>query len=670
MTSGTHPGAESTHTMSEHHGHPTGAIERIPVRVFEQAADANRAVAKQVADLIRERAAQGRNCVLGLATGSTPVGVYDELVRMHREEGLSLANVITFNLDEYFPMQPHELQSYVRFMREHLFDLVDIQPGNWHVPDGTIAIEQVADHCRWYEEQIAQAGGVDIQILGIGRTGHIGFNEPGSGLESRTRLITLDRVTRIDAASDFFGQENVPRRAITMGVGTILEARQIVMLAFGEHKAGILCEAVEKPSNPSIAASFLQQHPNAVVVADEAAADKLTRSRAPWLVGHVEWDETLIRKAVIWLARTLDKPVLKLTDLDYNENGLQDLLAEHGPAYNIKRQGFPPSAVDDHRLARRQTRPRQATRRPLDAHDHIFPKRVLVFSPHPDDDVISMGGTLIRLVDQGHEVHVAYQTSGNIAVFDEDAIRFADFVSEFNRHFDVSPERTGQLEAHVEEFLRNKQPGQVDSPEVQMIKTLIRRSETRAAGRCCNIPVERLHFMDLPFYETGRVKKKPLSGDDIRMTVDLLRRIKPHQIYAAGDLSDPHGTHRTCLAAVLRSCRECANDDWYRDCEIWLYRGAWQEWAPNQIEMAVPLSPSELDRKRAAIFKHESQKDRALFPAPTCANSGNAPNSATAKPPASTTASASPNTKPSKALSSGTPRPCNWIKAGAAAKNI
>ncbi len=594
----------------------SAAAERVPVQVYRHSAEANRAVAQQIADLIRERASQGRNCVLGLATGSTPVGVYDELVRMHRDEGLSLANVITFNLDEYYPMQPHELQSYVRFMREHLFDLVDIAPGNWHVPDGTIAVEQVADHCRWYENEIAKAGGIDIQLLGIGRTGHIGFNEPGSGRESRTRMITLDRVTRIDAASDFFGQENVPRRALTMGVGTILEARKIIMLVFGEHKAGILAEAVEKPPNPSIAASYLQQHPNAVVVLDEAAADGLTRFRSPWLSGQVEWDDTRIRKAVIWLAREIDRPVLKLTDLDYNEHGLQDLLAEHGPAYDINVRVF-------RHLQATITgwpggKPAHA-KQPGDRatpHDHIFPKRVLVFSPHPDDDVISMGGTLIRLVDQGHEVHVAYQTSGNIAVFDEDAIRFADFAAEFNRHFDVSPQRTAELEAHVEEFLRNKQPGHVDSPEVQMIKTLIRRSETRAAGRGCGIPVERLHFMDLPFYETGRVKKKPLGETDIRLTVELLQQVQPHQIYAAGDLSDPHGTHRTCLAAVLRACGESANEAWYRDCEVWLYRGAWQEWAPHQIEMAVPLSPSELDRKRVAIFKHESQKDRALFPGP------------------------------------------------------
>lgn len=591
------------------------AREHIPLQIHAHSAEANRAVATEIADLIRKRAAENKSCVLGLATGNTPVGVYAELVRMHREEGLSFANVITFNLDEYFPMRPNELQSYVRFMREHLFDHVDIAPDSANVPDGTIPIEEVGEYCRRYEERIAEAGGIDIQLLGIGRTGHIGFNEPGSGKKSRTRLITLDRVTRIDAASDFFGQENVPRRAITMGVGTILAARRIIMLAFGEHKASIVAKAVEGGVTATVAASFLQEHDNSVVILDEAAASALTRTRSPWLVGEVDWDEERVRKAVIWLARSVGKPILKLTDNDYNEEGLQDLLADRGPAYDINIKVFRhlqgtivgwPGGKPAHA--------KQPGDRPR-AHDDIFPKRVLIFSPHPDDDVISMGGTLIRLVDQGHEVHVAYQTSGNIAVFDEDAIRFAEFVAEFNRHFDVSPERSAQLEAHVEEFLRHKQPGQTDSTEVQAIKGMIRRSEARAAVRSCGISEERLlHFMDMPFYETGRVKKKPLGEEDIRMTVDLLREVQPHQIYAAGDLSDPHGTHRVCLNAVLTACKQCERDGWYRDCEVWLYRGAWQEWEPHEIEMAVPLSPTEVDRKRIAIFKHESQKDRALFP--------------------------------------------------------
>jgi glucosamine-6-phosphate deaminase len=597
-------------------GDPLAQRERIRVRVFPYSTDATKAVADQIAALIRKRAAEGRNCVLGLATGNTPVGIYNELVRMHREEGLSFANVISFNLDEYYPMQPHELQSYVRFMREHLYDLVDIPAGNWHVPDGTLPIEQVNDFCTWYEEQIAAAGGIDIQLLGIGRTGHIGFNEPGSSKESRTRLITLDRVTRIDAASDFFGQEHVPRRAITMGVGTILRARNVIMLAFGEHKAPTIAKAVEGEISSTVAASFLQEHPNAEVVIDEAAADSLTRHTSPWLLAPVEWDEYKVRKAVIWLARKLNKAIVKLTDHDYNEEGLQDLLAERGPAYNINIR------VARHLQSTVTSWPggKPADVQHADGHahtkDHIFPKRVLIFSPHPDDDVISMGGTLIRLVDQKHEVHVAYQTSGNIAVFDDDAIRFADFVTEFNTHFDVSPQRAAELESHVEQFLRNKTPGQVDSSEVQTIKGMIRRGEARAAGRACGLTDDRLHFMDMPFYETGRVKKKPLGEEDIAMVVDLLRKIRPHQVYAAGDLSDPHGTHRVCLNAVLNACRRCEQDDWFADCQVWLYRGAWHEWGPHEIEMAVPLSPHEVDRKRTAIFKHQSQKDRALFPGP------------------------------------------------------
>jgi glucosamine-6-phosphate deaminase len=587
--------------------------ERIPTRVCAQAEQASAAVAGEIAALIRQRAAEKKPCVLGLATGSTPIGVYSELVRLHREEGLSLANVVTFNLDEYFPMRPFELQSYRRFMREHLFDLVDIRPENAHVPDGTIPVEQVADYCRAYEQQIKAAGGLDLQLLGIGRTGHIGFNEPGSPADSRTRLIALDRVTRMDAASDFFGEEHVPRRAITMGVGTILESRRIIMMAFGEGKAAVVAQAVEGPVTQTVAASFLQNHPNAVVVLDEAAAASLTRFKTPWLLGPVEWDQAAIRKAVIWLAQTMKKPILKLTEEDYNESGLQDLVAAHGPAYDINIDvfraiqetitGWPGGKPDPRK------RPGDIRRRT----DSIFPKRVLIFSPHPDDDVISMGGTLLRLVDQGHEVHVAYQTSGNIAVFDGDAVRFADFVAEFNRQFGVG-EGAERLDRQVEEFVRNKKPGQLDSPMLLEIKGMIRRGEARAAARECGVPVERLHFMDLPFYETGTVRKKPLGEEDVQLTVELLEKVQPHQIYAAGDLSDPHGTHRVCLAAVMKAVDRVRDHDWFRTCEVWLYRGAWQEWEPDRIEMAVPLSPSELMRKRSAIFKHQSQKDRAMFP--------------------------------------------------------
>jgi glucosamine-6-phosphate deaminase len=590
------------------------ARERIPTRVFPTAEEVSVAVARDISELIRRRASERRPAVLGLATGSTPVSIYAELVRMHRDEGLSFRNVVTFNLDEYFPMGPDSHQSYRRFMQEHLFDHVDIDPANVHVPDGMTPPAQVQAYARSYEQAIRDAGGVDFQILGIGRTGHIGFNEPGSAADSRTRLITLDRVTRRDAASDFFGEEFVPRRAITMGVGTILDARRVVLIAFGEHKAAVVAQAIEGPVTPKIAASYLQRHPNAEVVLDEAGAAELTRFRSPWLLGPLEWGPASIRKAVVWLSRKLEKPILKLTDEDYNESGLQDLVAERGPAYEIN--------IDVFRgLAETITgwpggKP-EALKRPGDIDrptDAIFPKRVLVFSPHPDDDVISMGGTLIRLQDQGHEVHVAYQTSGNLAVFDSDALRFADFAVDFNAIFGIGADAAERVEHHIETALRKKEPGQVDTAEVRQIKTLIRRGEARAAGRDSGIPLERLHFLDLPFYETGTVRKRPLGDEDVAIVAEILERIRPQQVYAAGDLSDPHGTHRVCLAAILRAFDRVRDEPWFRGCEVWLYRGAWQEWEPERIEMAVPLSPDEVLRKRTAIFKHQSQKDRAMFP--------------------------------------------------------
>ncbi len=588
--------------------------EKIPAQVFDDSKAASIAVAGEIAKLIRDRAKKKQKAVLGLATGSTPVNVYNELVRLHKQEKLSFKNVITFNLDEYFPMQPNELQSYVRFMNEHLFDHIDIPRKQVHIPDGTVPVEEVFAQCQAYEKAIDDAGGIDLQILGIGRTGHVGFNEPGSGRNSRTRLITLDKVTRLDAASDFFGEENVPRRAITMGVGTILRAKRILLMAYGEHKAPVVAQAIEGEITSTIAASFLQEHPNAQIILDRAAAAELTRFKSPWLLGPIDWDRPTIRKAVTWLALEHEKPILNLTDEDYNEAGLQDLLAKHGLAYDINIEVF--RAQQDTITGWPGGKPPKV-QRPGDRRregDDIFPKRVVIFSPHPDDDVISMGGTLIRLVDQGHEVHVAYQTSGNIAVFDAAALRFADFAAEFNQMFGIAERKASQIEAHIEEFLRNKKPGQVDSEEVQKIKGLIRRGEARAACRYCGIPDRGVHFLDMPFYETGRVRKKPIGEGDIQLIVDLLQEIKPHQIYAAGDLSDPHGTHRVCLAAIFAAMDRLKNADWRKTCDLWLYRGAWQEWGVHEIEMAVPLSPIEVMRKRIAIFKHESQKDRALFP--------------------------------------------------------
>jgi glucosamine-6-phosphate deaminase len=586
-------------------------FEKIPTRVFKQSQEASKLVAAAIAKLIREKNSRGEKTVLGLATGSSPVSCYDELVRLHKEEGLSFKNVVTFNLDEYYPMEPGSLQSYVRFMRENLFDHIDIPEENIHIPDGTIAEEDLPAYCVEYENKIQANGGIDIQVLGIGRSGHIGFNEPGSWISSRTRLITLDKITRRDAASDFFSEENVPRRAITMGIGTILDARKVYLMAWGEGKANVIKEAIEGQISDLIPASYLQKHKDVEFFLDEAAAAELSRFKAPWLVGQCEWTPDLRRKAVVWLCQHLNKPILKLTDVDYNEYGMSDLITAQGPAYQINIQifnelqhtitGWPggkPNADDSQRPERAKP----------------FPKRSLIFSPHPDDDVISMGGTLIRLVDQGNEVHVAYQTSGNIAVFDDDALRFLDFVVDFNREMEEPNPEISSLFNELRDFMEAKTPGQVDTLEMQKIKGLIRRGEAKSACRYSGVNMENVYFLDMPFYETGRVKKKPLGEKDIQIIVDLLQKVKPHQIYAAGDLSDPHGTHRVCLSAVLEAVNRLKDEEWTKDCYIWLYRGAWQEWEIDKIEMAVPLSPIELARKRRAIFKHQSQKDRPLFP--------------------------------------------------------
>ena len=586
----------------------------IPFTIVSDPAEASTCVATEIASLIKARAAEGKNCVLGLATGSTPIGVYDELIRMHGEEGLSFANVVTFNLDEYYPMHPESLQSYRRFMQEHLFDHVDIDPANAHVPDGMIAEENIESWCEHWEQEIEKAGGIDLQLLGIGRTGHVGFNEPGSSRESRTRLITLDRVTRCDAASDFFGESQVPRRAITMGVGTILTAHAVRLIAFGEKKAHVVQRAIEGEIDNAIAASFLQEHPDAKFILDEAASAQLAQCKCPWILEKIEWNESSIRKAVVWLAQNQEKAILKLTDEDYNEHHLQELLASHGPAYNINLSVFRaihrtitgwPAGKPNH-----EVRPGDAPR----SANEFFPKRILIFSPHPDDDVISMGGTFMRLVDQGHEVHVAYQVSGSIAVFDEDALDRASFLRDVIKHFDINAEGILDLDSEIESSLKHKQPGQVDSDAVLSIKSLIRRCEARSAARVCGLEAEHCHFLDLPFYETGRVRKKPLSQEDVDICASLLQDIQPHLVYAAGDLSDPHGTHRTCLSAVKKAIEQVEHEPWAEGMETWLYRGAWQEWEPERIEMAVPLSPDELKRKISAIHRHESQKDKALFP--------------------------------------------------------
>lgn len=576
--------------------------EKIPVTLFPSFKEASKNVADEIAALIRHKAANNEMCALGLATGSTPTTVYAELVRQHTEEGLSFKNVITFNLDEYYPMPPESLQSYVRFMGEHLFDHIDILPENVHIPDGTIPKHEIDAYCENYEQRIAKAGGIDLQLLGIGRTGHIGFNEPGSGKDSRTRLITLDHITVIDAASDFFGEENVPKKAVTMGIHTILNAKKILMLAWGENKAPIIRSAIEGDLTDTIPATYLQLHSNVSAILDKASSADLTRVRSPWLVQTtVQWDEQLVKKAVIQLSEATQKPILKLTNRDYADHGMIDLITEYDSAYNINLRVF-------------KSLHKTITGHP--AGKHADRKTILIFSPHPDDDVISMGGTFQRLVEHGHDVHVAYQTSGNIAVYDDDVVRFVDFANDFSTTLQLKDNDIDGLLTEVQKELSNKKPGAVDSDVVKTIKGLIRKGEAKAACRYVGIPEENAHFMDMPFYETGKVKKKPLGDDDIQLTVDLFERLRPHQIYAAGDLSDPHGTHRVCLKAIFRAIAVCKQQgsEWVNHCELWLYRGAWQEWELENIDMAVPLSPDELLRKRKAIFKHQSQKDRPLFP--------------------------------------------------------
>ncbi|MGB5189495.1 glucosamine-6-phosphate deaminase [Robiginitalea sp.] len=584
-------------------------FEKIRTRIHQDSEAASLYTAREIESLIRTRQKEGKNVVLGLATGSTPTRVYDFLVQFHKEEGLSFKNVITFNLDEYYPMQPDSIHSYVRFMKEHLFDHIDIPQKNIHIPDGTQEKEDVRDYCQKYEAKIRKAGGLDIQILGIGRTGHIGFNEPGSSLGSITRMVRLDRVTRLDAASDFFGLENVPAKALTMGVGTILSARRIIMMAWGEGKSDIIQKAVEGKIRESVPATFLQNHPNCEVITDRPAASALTRVATPWLVSECDWDDNLIKRAAIWLSHTLDKAILKLTNEDYNEYGMGNLIAEIGSAEHINLKvfndlqrtitGWPggkPNADDTNRPERSEP----------------FPKRSLIFSPHPDDDVISMGGTLLRLVDQGHEVHVAYQTSGNIAVFDDEVIRFLDFATDIQKG---NKKLQDQFQG-VRTFLSQKQPGEVDSAEIQNFKAVIRKGEALSACRYCGVPEAQAHFMNLPFYQTGTVKKKPHSAKDVTQTYELLQAIQPHQIFAAGDLSDPHGTHRVCLQIIFQALDRLKNEgaEWLNECFVWLYRGAWQEWDIADMEMSVPIGPMDMERKKNAIFKHQSQKDSAMFP--------------------------------------------------------
>lgn len=593
------------------------SFEKIPVKIFPTPIDGSHFVARQVADFIREKQKAKEKCVLGLATGSTPKSLYAELVRMHREEKLSFKNVITFNLDEYYPIDNNALQSYNRFMRTQLFDHIDINPKNIHIPNGEVKKEDIKEHCRQYEKMIRDAGGIDLQVLGIGNNGHIGFNEPGSGIYSKTRLITLDNSTRIANAYEFANISQVPRLAITMGISTILRSRKIILMAWGSSKATVIKRSVEDDDTEQVPASLLQNHDDVTFVVDETSAAELTRNKSPWLTGDCDWTPRMIKKAVVNMALKLKKPVLSLTNTDYNEYGLSDLLVDKGDAYEINLQvyymlrdsitGWPGGKPN----VNLPTHPERSS---------PYPKKVIIFSPHPDDDIISMGGTFQRLHDQGHDVHIGYQTSGNIAVTDEFVTRFLDFAVGFEEIAGIDTSKSGKILDNARKFLARKKSNQVDTPTIRSIKGLIRRGEAKATCRYVGIPDSNINFIDLPFYETGLIEKKPMSEKDIRITIELLRKIKPQQVYCAGDFADPHGTHIVCfnvvlesLRRILRQAQDTAEDEWINDCWLWLYKGAWEEWNIEEIEMAIPMSPDQVLKKRFGIFIHQSQKDMVPF---------------------------------------------------------
>jgi glucosamine-6-phosphate deaminase len=585
--------------------------EKIQTEIFATETEGAKAIAQTIAALIGEKAQNNQSCVLGLSGGFSPTGVYDELVRLHQNEGLSFANVVVFNVTEFFPVQDAWQHSNARLLRTHLIDKVDLPAGNFHTPDASVNRTNVTEFCRDYERKISASGGLDLVLVSVGRLGNIAYNEPGSQAGTLTRLMLLDTESQRDLKRFYSSRSEVPASAITMGMATLLNARQLILPAWGENKAGILREIIEGKIDDNVPASFIQHHKNAKVVIDLNAAQQLTRISHPWLVSSCIWTDKLIRRAIVWLCNETGKPILKLTNKDYNQHGLDELLALYGSAYNVNIRifndlqhtitGWPggkPNADD--------------TNRPERANP--FPKRVLIFSPHPDDDVISMGGTFQRLVDQEHEVHVAYQTSGNIAVGDEEVIRYVWLMLNVLDRFDTDNSELREKYKGILKFLtEEKRSGDSDIADVLYLKGHIRREEARAACRYVGLNPGNVHFLDLPFYETGKVQKGKLTDNDIIKIIDLLEDVKPHQIFVAGDLADPHGTHKVCLDAALAAIHELKSADWMQDCRIWMYRGAWAEWEIDHIEMAVPISPEQLRRKRNSILKHQSQMESAPF---------------------------------------------------------
>ena len=588
-------------------------FEKVPTDIFPTIEEGAIDIANHLETDIKKREQEGRKYVMGVGSGSSLTPIFHELIKRHQAGKLSFKNVVVFNAYEYFPLSEENVNRGINQLKERFLNHIDIEAENIFTPDGTIAQNDVQEHCRQYEQHIKELGGLDVILLGIGRMGNIATNEPGSSITSASRLILIDETSREEMKMSFGSQESVPPCSITMGVSTILSARKIFLTAWGEEKAEIIKKTVEGKVSDAIPASFLQTHNDAHVVIDLSAAAKLTRIQHPWLVASCKWTDKLVRSALVWLCQITGKPLLKLTNKDYNENGLSELLALYGSAYNANIKifndlqhtitGWPggkPDADDTYRPERANP----------------FPKRVIVFSPHPDDDVISMGGTLRRLVQQGHDVHVAYETSGNIAVGDEEVVRFMHFINGFNQLFaNEQDEVIKSKYKEIKEFLKNKKEGDIDSQDIRTIKGLIRRGEARTASTFNQIPLDHVHFLDLPFYESGKIEKLPMGEADVNIVRELITKVKPHQIYVAGDLADPHGTHRKCTDAVLAAIdlEKEAKAEWLKDCRVWMYRGAWAEWEIENIEMCVPISPEELRAKRDSILKHQSQMESAPF---------------------------------------------------------
>ena len=588
-------------------------MEKIHTDIFASMNEGAAHVADGIEAGIKAAQHEGKFYVMALGTGSSLTPVYEELIRRYEEKKLSFRNVVVFNSYEYYPLQKKSSIRCINQLKERFLDHVDISEQNIFSLDGFVAQNAVQDCCRLYEQRIKTFGGLDVALLGIGRMGNIAANEPGSGIQSVTRLILIGNTSREEMENSGKTKESVPPCSLTMGIATLLSAKAIYLTAWGEEKSEIMQKVVENGITDTLPASFLQTHPNAHVVLDLSAAAHLTRIEHPWLVTSCQWTDKLVRSALVWLCQKIHKPILKLTNKDYNENGLSELLALYGSAYNANIKifndlqhtitGWPggkPDADDTYRPERAKP----------------YPKRVIVFSPHPDDDVISMGGTIRRLVQQKHDLHIAYETSGNIAVGDEEVTRFMHFINGFNQIFADSKDSViSNKYKEIKQFFAQKKEGDFDTKDILTIKGLIRRGEARTACTYNQIPLDHVHFLDLPFYESGKIEKLPMTEKDVEIVRHLLQEVKPHQIYVAGDLADPHGTHKKCTDAVLAAIdlEKEAGAEWLKDCRIWMYRGAWAEWEIENIEMCVPLSPEELRAKRNSILKHQSQMESAPF---------------------------------------------------------